>query len=81
MNIWLLVMINNSEPESKVYIVGAHQTEAAAVEHRKSLVESGGSVLCDIYSVNLDGPQPPILVGVAPGNIMSECKKNLPNEA
>ena len=42
MNIWLLVMINNSEPESKVYIVGAHQTEAAAVEHRKSLVESGG---------------------------------------
>ena len=79
MNIWLLVMINNSEPESKVYIIGAHQTEQAAVAHKESIEHGGGDVLCEIYPVQVDGPQPPILVGVAPANIMSDCKKNMPN--
>ena len=81
MKIWLLVMINNSEPESKVYIVGAQLGQLVATLIANRLLEGGGSILCDIYTVNLDGPQPPILVGVAPGNIMSDCKKNLPNEA
>lgn len=80
MKIWLLVMINNTEPESKVYIIAAHESEEVAENHKRQLVESNAGVACQVVAVNVDGPQSPILIGVAPVNIMSECKKNTPND-
>lgn len=80
MTVWLLVMINNSEPESKVYIIAAHESKEVAENHKQQLTEGNAAVVCQVLSVNVDGPQSPILIGVAPANIMSECKKNTPND-
>lgn len=79
MNVWLLILINNAEPESKVYIMGAFSDEQAAKVRMKEIGGENPEAICHISSVQVDGPQPPILVGVAPSDIMNECKKNSPN--
>ncbi|HHH36681.1 MAG TPA: hypothetical protein ENK48_07620 [Gammaproteobacteria bacterium] len=78
MKIWIVMMINCTEPERKVYILGAHSTAEAAGRQRDALDVSGEHATY-VVEMEVDGKQPPILVGVARNALGSECKKNTPN--
>ena len=78
MKTWVVVMINNSEPEQKVYLVGIHSSKDAAKQHASELASLAVNTL-QVVEMNLDGRQPPILVGMAPPEDLKDCKKNTPN--
>jgi len=77
MKIWLVVMINRMEPEQKVYLLGAHSSAEAAGDQRDSLEATVRSSAA-IVEMEVDGQQPPVLVGVASSGL-GDCKKNTPN--
>jgi len=77
MKIWLVVMINRTEPEQKVYLLGAHSSADAAGGQRDALDAAVRSSAA-IVEMEVDGKQPPVLVGVAPSTL-GDCKKNTPN--
>ncbi len=77
MKIWIVMMINRSDPEHKVYMLGAHSCAEAAGRQRDALEVSPDHTTY-VVEMELDGPQPPILVGVARDGF-GECKKNTPN--
>jgi len=78
MKTWVVIMINNSEPEQKVYLVGIHSSKAAAQQHASDLAAEDINTL-QVVEMNLDGRQPPVLVGMAPSEDLKDCKKNTPN--
>jgi hypothetical protein len=71
-------MVNNSEPEQKVYLVGVHSSKEAAKQHAGELTMQDVNTL-QVVEMNMDGRQPPILVGTAPPEDLKDCKKNTPN--
>ncbi len=77
MKIWIVMMINRTEPERKVYMLGAHSTAEAAGRQRDEM-EISPEHATYVVEMELDGRQPPVLVGVA-RNEFGECKKNTPN--
>jgi len=77
MKVWLVMLSNNSEPEQKVYLLGAHSTLEGANRHKDSMDDSHGQVI-HVVDLEMDGKQPPILVGVSQSG-ESFCKKNTPN--
>jgi len=79
MKIWLLIMTNKAEPESKVYVMSAFSDKNAAKARMNKTNEGNLDANCQIVQVEVDGPQPPILLGIAPDHIMDDCKKNSPN--
>jgi len=78
MKTWIVIMINNSEPEQKVYLVGIHSDKGAAEQHANELAAQDINTL-QVVEMNLDGRQPPVLVGMAPPEDLKDCKKNTPN--
>jgi len=78
MKTWIVIMINNSEPEQKVYLVGIHSNKDAANQHASELSVQSISTL-QVVEMNMDGRQPPVLVGMAPPEDLKECNKNTPN--
>ncbi len=78
MKVWIVMMINRTEPERKVYMLGAHSTAEAAGRQRDELDVSPGHTTY-VVEMELDGKQPPILVGIARDDFGGECKKNTPN--
>ncbi len=78
MKVWLVVLSNHSEPEQKVYLLGAHSSQEGARQHKDSIDVSHGQVV-SILDMEVDGKQPPILIGVAPSSAGQDCKKNTPN--
>ncbi len=78
MKVWIVMMINCTEPERKVYMLGAHSTAEAAGRQRDELDVLPGHATY-VVEMEVDGKQPPILVGVARNGFDGECKKNTPN--
>lgn len=78
MKIWTVVMTVHSDPSQKVYLLGAHSSKESAKKH-KNEVDDPPANQATIIEMELDGKQPPVLVGVEPANIVTECKKNTPN--
>jgi len=79
MKIWLLIMTNKAEPEHKVYVMSAFSDKSAAKVRKNEVSQESPGADCQLVQVEVDGPQAPILLGVAPEHIMNECKKNSPN--
>ncbi len=78
MKVWMVVLSNKSEPEQKVYLLGAHSTLDGANRHKDSIDDSHGHAVY-IIDLEVDGKQPPILVGVTQSIPGQDCKKNTPN--
>jgi hypothetical protein len=78
MKTWVVIMVNNSEPEHKVYLVGIHSNKDAANRHANDLANDRVNNL-QVVEMNMDDRQPPVLVGMAPPEDLKDCKKNTPN--
>ena len=78
MKTWIVMMTNHSEPEQKVYLLGAHTSREGA-EQRVSLFDNQAAGDIQIIEMNIDAPQPPVLVGQSTDFHYNECKKNPAN--
>ena len=78
MKIWLVGMVNRREPEQKVYLLGAYSSRDDAVRHQVEIGQ-GEEQMAHVFPMELDGPQSPVLVGVARSELPDDCKKNTPN--
>ena len=79
MKTWVVIMINHSEPEHKVYLAGSYTSKDSAKARITQLSEPG---LNELYMVDMQTDstnQPPILVGMASEGFTSFCKKDSPN--
>ncbi|MBI5450664.1 MAG: hypothetical protein HY940_04835 [Gammaproteobacteria bacterium] len=79
MKTWVVVMINHSEPEHKVYLAGSYTSKDAAKARITELSEPGVNELYMVDMLTDNAQQPPILVGMASDGFTSMCKKNTPN--
>jgi hypothetical protein len=78
MKIWLVSKLSQSDPQQRVYLLGAHSSRAAAVQHRKD-VDDPAHHSTHIIEMVVDEPQSPILIGAAIDDLSDDCKHNLPN--
>ncbi|MFQ5468717.1 MAG: hypothetical protein ACE5EH_00275 [Gammaproteobacteria bacterium] len=79
MKVWTVLMEMVGHPEEKLYIVGMHSNREAAETHQQQVTEPGVNVV-HVLDFDLDVKQPPVLIGRALPDVLSECKKNLPND-
>lgn len=77
MKIWLVTKLAYTDPDRKVYILGAHSSQEKAKAHQKE-VEEPSLHTTHIIGVEVDNKQSPILIGVADSDITDDCQHNLP---
>jgi hypothetical protein len=79
MRTWVVIMINRSEPEHKVYLVGSYTSKDSAKARITQLSEPGVNELHTVETLTDSAHQPPILLGISSEGFTSMCKKDSPN--
>ena len=62
MKVWIVFAMNSTDPNGNSYLLGAHSTSAAAQKQKQDFVDNNG-VYAHVENMEVDGPQPPILIG------------------
>jgi hypothetical protein len=78
MKVWLVSKLAQNDPQQRVYLLGAHSSRAAAVQHRKE-VDDPARHTTHVIEIAVDEKQSPILIGAAVGDLADDCRHNLPN--
>jgi len=79
MKIWLVTKFVHTDPDRKVYILGAHSSHEEALAHQKD-VEDPSSHTTHVIAIDVDKKLPPILIGIAERDISKECEHNTPQD-
>lgn len=77
MKVWLVTKLAHTDPQQRVYILGAHSSRSDAVAHQKE-VEEPSLHTTHLIGIEVDKKQSPILIGVAENDMSSDCQHNLP---
>ena len=79
MKIWLVTKFAHTDPDRKVYILGAHSSHEEALAHQQD-VEDPSSHTTHVIAIDVDKKLPPILIGTAESDLSKECEHNTPQD-
>ena len=66
MKAWLVLGTSTNDPDQRTYILGAHSSRKAA---DKQCAAGNPAYTAHIIEVNIDGSQPPVLIGNAAAGV------------